>query len=55
MLQVLHVSYPTASAIAVLAVAPGSMSLDLSGPNFLVSLLPSSDPDSFLVQSLILK
>lgn len=34
MLQDLHVSYPTASAIAVLAAAPESTRLDLSGPNF---------------------
>jgi hypothetical protein len=46
---------PTAAVIAVLAAAPGSMSLDLSGPNFEVSPLPSSDPDSYLVQSSILK
>jgi hypothetical protein len=34
MLQILHVSYPTASAIAALVAAPGSMILDQSGPNF---------------------
>jgi hypothetical protein len=55
MLQVLHLTYPIAAVIAAPAAAPGSMNLDLSGPKFEVSPLPSSDPDSYLVQSSILK
>jgi hypothetical protein len=55
MLHVLHLTYPIVAATVVLVAAPGSMSLDLSGPNFEVSPVPSSVPGSYLLQSLILK
>lgn len=55
MLQVLRLTYPIAAVTAVPAVAPGSMSLHLTGPNYEASPFPSPDPDSYLFQSSILK